>query len=113
VNSASSNKAEPKPHAAKLSRSLNMPVSWSVDLTKSAQKTLDKLAAPDRRRILAVLAQMQRDPFFGDVVRLAEQRTAYRRRVGNWRIFFDSDTDTHTVSVRAIERRTSTTYRKR
>jgi mRNA-degrading endonuclease RelE of RelBE toxin-antitoxin system len=56
---------------------------------------------------------MEYDPFMSDVVRPTAQHTAYRRRVGDWRIFFDVDPHAHTVSVRAIERRGTTTYRKR
>jgi mRNA interferase RelE/StbE len=69
--------------------------------------------ALSRSRIIAALTQMEADPFSGELVRLAGQQTGYRRRVGNWRIMFDADPVTRTVSVRAIERRTTTTYRKR
>jgi mRNA-degrading endonuclease RelE of RelBE toxin-antitoxin system len=56
---------------------------------------------------------METDPHVGDIVPLAKQLAAFRRRVGNWRLFFDLDPTRHLVEVRAIERRTSTTYRKR
>jgi len=55
---------------------------------------------------------MRRDPFAGDVSRLQGQ-TTFRRRVGNWRIFFDAYPRTHTLEVTDVLRRTSTTYRKR
>jgi mRNA-degrading endonuclease RelE of RelBE toxin-antitoxin system len=53
---------------------------------------------------------MKDDPFSGDVVRLEAQPTAWRRRVGSWRILFDVDPTNRTVDVADIERRTSTTY---
>ncbi len=53
---------------------------------------------------------MREDPFGGDIVRLKAQPTAWRRRVGDWRILFDVNTAEQTVDVVAIERRTSTTY---
>ncbi len=56
---------------------------------------------------------MARDPFAGDIVPLAQQPAAYRRRVGNWRILFDVDTYLHLIEVRLIQRRTTTTYKKR
>ena len=49
----------------------------------------------------------------GDVLQLTGERAAFRRRVGHWRLFFDLDSDHRLVDVVAIERRTSTTYRKR
>jgi mRNA-degrading endonuclease RelE of RelBE toxin-antitoxin system len=56
---------------------------------------------------------MEIDPFAGDVERLRNQPSAFRRRVGDWRIFFDVEPDKRLVEVTAIERRTTTTYRKR
>ncbi len=56
---------------------------------------------------------MQREPLGGDVVRLAHQLAAFRRRVGDWRVFFDLRPERRLVEVRLIERRTTTTYRKR
>jgi len=60
-----------------------------------------------------VLKAMEVDPFAGDVERLKHQPTAFRRRFGDWRIFFDADPARRLVEVRYIERRTSTTYRQR
>ena len=55
---------------------------------------------------------MRRNPFAGDVARLQGQST-FRRRVGNWRIFFDAYPRVHTLEVTDVLRRTTTTYRKR
>jgi len=51
---------------------------------------------------------MQVDPFSGDIKRL--QPSGWRRRVGNYRIFYDLLTGEKRIVVTAIERRTSTTY---
>ncbi|MBI4589624.1 MAG: hypothetical protein HY725_12365 [Candidatus Rokubacteria bacterium] len=56
---------------------------------------------------------MESDPFGGDVERLRNQPTTFRRRVGDWRIFFDVYREVRVVAVRYIERRTTTTYRRR
>jgi mRNA-degrading endonuclease RelE of RelBE toxin-antitoxin system len=53
---------------------------------------------------------MATDPFQGDVIKLEGEADRYRRRVGNFRIFFRVDRPTRTVGVSAIVRRTSTTY---
>jgi mRNA-degrading endonuclease RelE of RelBE toxin-antitoxin system len=53
---------------------------------------------------------MERDPFHGDIAKLKGQDGTLRRRVGNWRIFFDVDFERRLVQILAIERRTSTTY---
>jgi len=56
---------------------------------------------------------MGSDPFTGDVERLKDERAAFRRRVGDWRIFFDVDPERRVVNVSSVERRTTTTYRRR
>ncbi len=56
---------------------------------------------------------MAQKPFAGDIARLKNQPTAFRRRVGDWRIFFDVYPDRRLVAVSDIQRRTTTTYRRR
>jgi len=54
---------------------------------------------------------MRDNPFSGDIVRLhAPERSAWRRRVGSYRIFFDVYPDRQVVDVVDIDRRTSSTY---
>lgn len=83
---------------------------WDVVLVRSAEKQLRKAPVQDRDRILSALARMQEDPFAGDIAYLKDQEAALRRRVGNWRIFFDVYPKEHRVVVLAIVRRTSITY---
>jgi mRNA-degrading endonuclease RelE of RelBE toxin-antitoxin system len=53
---------------------------------------------------------MASDPFGGDVRPLKNQPTAFRRRLGDWRIFFDTYPDRRVVEIVHVVRRTSTTY---
>ena len=50
------------------------------------------------------------DPFTGDILKLEAMKNRWRRRAGNCRIFLAVDTAQRAVNVRAIVRRTSTTY---
>ena len=86
--------------------------TWQLILRKSAQKAIARAPQLDRDRLVAALEAMRRDPFAGDVSRLQGQAT-FRRRVGNWRIFFDAYPRVHTLEVIDVARRTTTTYRKR
>jgi mRNA-degrading endonuclease RelE of RelBE toxin-antitoxin system len=83
-------------------------VAWEIHVTRPAEKELSEIPRRDRERIFRGLAAMRTDPFSGDMARLKTQATAWRRRVGNWRVFFDLYPDRKLVS--AIRRRTSTTY---
>ena len=53
---------------------------------------------------------MADDPFVGDVLKLEGEANLWRRRVGNYRIFFAVDTAAQSIAVTAIIRRTSKTY---
>ncbi|MEK7630846.1 MAG: hypothetical protein AAB417_02370 [Patescibacteria group bacterium] len=59
------------------------------------------------------IRDMYADPLAGDTIKLKGLETSYRRRVGAWRILFDLYTKDCLVDITAIERRASTTYRKR
>jgi mRNA-degrading endonuclease RelE of RelBE toxin-antitoxin system len=83
---------------------------WFVVLTRTAQKSLDRVAVPDRARIIAAIEAMKEAPLQGDVRKLHGGHEGFRRRVGNWRIFFDLYSNENRIMITAIERRTSTTY---
>jgi mRNA-degrading endonuclease RelE of RelBE toxin-antitoxin system len=87
------------------------PGSWEVRVRSSAEKNLRRAPRHERERLLKALEEMSQDPFAGDIVRLHNQPTAFRRRVGDWRIFFDVDSKQKLLDVLYIERRTTTTYR--
>jgi mRNA interferase RelE/StbE len=82
---------------------------WTVVLAGPARKSLKRIPAEDKTRILAALAEMQQDPFQGDIRKL-QGLPGYRRRVGSWRILFELVPERRQVVIAAIERRTSTTY---
>jgi mRNA-degrading endonuclease RelE of RelBE toxin-antitoxin system len=84
-------------------------MEWTVVLAGPARKSLKRIPASDKTRILAALAEMQQNPFQGDVRKL-QGLPGFRRRVGNWRILFEVVLERRHVVIAAIERRTSTTY---
>jgi mRNA-degrading endonuclease RelE of RelBE toxin-antitoxin system len=55
------------------------------------------------------MAEMQQNPFQGDIRKL-QGLPGFRRRVGDWRILFEVALERRHVVIAAIERRTSTTY---
>jgi mRNA-degrading endonuclease RelE of RelBE toxin-antitoxin system len=83
-------------------------MNWTLLVTKSARKALAELPDKDQRLIEKALDSMPTDPFGGDIKRL--QAPSWRRRVGNYRIFYALFPDEKRIVVTAIARRTSTTY---
>ncbi|MFZ0296248.1 MAG: type II toxin-antitoxin system RelE/ParE family toxin [Candidatus Sulfotelmatobacter sp.] len=84
-------------------------MEWTVVLAGPARKSLKRIPASDKARVLTALAEMQQDPFQGDIRKL-QGLPGFRRRVGNWRILFEVILERRQVAIAAIERRTSTTY---
>ncbi len=85
-------------------------MTWTLLIAKHVRRQLERFPTADRKRILAVLQAMIADPLSGDIARLKGQPTAWRRRVGSYRIFFDLYPDRRLIEVADIRRRTSTTY---
>lgn len=83
-------------------------MNWTLLVTNPARKELAKLPSKDQFRIERALDALQRDPFSGDIKRL--EPSGWRRRVGNYRIFYDLYIDERLIVVTAVRRRTSTTY---
>ena len=85
-------------------------MTWIVIVAKPARKQLARFPAKDQSRIEAVLKAMATDPFSGDIIKLEGEANRWRRRIGNYRIFFTVDAAESSIAVSAILRRTSTTY---
>lgn len=85
-------------------------MNWRLQIADRARKALAKFPASDQRRIMAALDAMESDPLGGDISRLRAERSAWRRRVGPYRIFFDVYPQSLIVDIVDIARRTSTTY---
>jgi mRNA-degrading endonuclease RelE of RelBE toxin-antitoxin system len=83
-------------------------MEWTVVLAGPARKSLKRIPAGDKTRILTAQAEMQQNPFQGNVRKL--QGLSGFRRVGDWRILFEVVPERRHVVVAAIERRSSTTY---
>ena len=85
-------------------------MTWKLHVARSAEKELKRIPSKDRDRIISALQALCNNPFSGDIARLSNQPTAWRRRIGDWRIFYDLYPDKQLIAVAAIRRRSSTTY---
>jgi len=85
-------------------------MAWNLELAGPAQKEFHRLPRSEQARVKAALLAMQEDPFRGDIKRLKGQSTAWRRRVGSYRIIHDLYFEQHLIVVAGILRRSSTTY---
>jgi len=89
---------------------MNSSKKWDLVVTKPAEKSLSKFPATDKAKIQLALLEMRENPFAGDIARLKAQPTAWRRRVGDYRILYDILPEQLRIVITGIARRTSTTY---
>lgn len=84
---------------------------YRVNLTRSAEKSLDRLNPDLGRRILSAIQALESDSRPPQCRKLSGSRNAYRLRVGQHRILYEVSDRNRSVEVYAIEHR-SRVYRR-
>ncbi|MDP3735690.1 MAG: type II toxin-antitoxin system RelE/ParE family toxin [bacterium] len=67
----------------------------------------------DAERLREVIRLLQLDPYFGDIQKMRGEEDTWRRRVGNYRLFYRVKTPEGVILAFHLERRKSKTYRHR
>ncbi len=83
---------------------------WHIHVPKRVAKAIVRFPKDDETRILHILREFEISPWIGDIVKLKGEENKWRRRVGNYRIFYAAYPETLIVEILEIERRTSRTY---
>lgn len=88
-------------------------MSWVCELTDDAEQDLRRLPKPIQKRVTRVLTRMESDPFQGNVKALQgeEWKGVFRRRLGDYRLFFIANHEKRIVSVLRVLLRSGKTYR--
>ena len=60
----------------------------NILVARAAQKQFARFPARDRGKIGAALRSLEAGPFSGDIIKLEGAGNRWRRRIGNYRIFF-------------------------
>ena len=80
---------------------------WDYRLARQAFKNLKRFPKKEQERIFLVLEEMKADPFSGDIKLMQGEENLYRRRKGNYRIYFLPHQTQHVLDISLIERRSS------
>lgn len=70
-----------------------MPGGWQVTLLHDAEKVLGKTPRDLRRRLVAAIDDLERDPRPAGCKKLTGYENLYRLRVGDWRIIYAIEND--------------------
>lgn len=80
--------------------------TYRVEFTTAAAREVRKLDPPLRRRVLAGIAELERDPRPHGVRKLAGHDNAWRVRIGDYRVLYEvSDAQIVVTVVRVAHRR--------
>lgn len=81
-------------------------MSYRVELTAAAARQVRKLPRPARDRVLDAIENLGKDPRPRGAKKLVGEQTAWRVRIGDYRVIYDVFDSELTVSVvRAAHRR--------
>lgn len=85
-------------------------MTWDVHLPERVDKCIKKFPRHDSTRIIEVLRSFEVDPWRGDTAKIKGHHNLWRKRVGNYRIFYSVKAEVKIVEIKEIERRGSKTY---
>ncbi len=72
---------------------------WQVVLTHPAERDLAKLPSKDQAAVSRSIDRLAADPSGVDMKKLAGKPDEWRLRVGDWRVRFAFDSETHAIFV--------------
>ena len=89
---------------------MNSSRNWGLEINPSVFKFLKKIPRSNAEELLKVIKFLPVDPYFGDIQKMRGEENVWRRRVGNYRIFYKIKTLERIILVSELERRSSKTY---
>lgn len=89
---------------------VNSSINWELRIKNRVYKELSKLPLGKQGQITKVIDNLPHNPFVGDIEKIEGEENIWRRRIGNYRIFYEIIYKDKMVYVFHIERRTSNTY---
>ena len=89
---------------------MNLNKNWQLRVRKKVYKSLNKFPKKDSGKIIFTIKQISVNPYYGDIQKMEGEKDVWRRRIGNYRIFYEIIHNEKVIYVFDIERRTSKTY---
>lgn len=84
--------------------------SWGFRVDGKVHKELKKIPKPIAGRIVQAIETLPENPYVGDIEKIKGEQFLWRRRVGEYRIFFEIHQDKRFIDVVRVERKGSKTY---
>lgn len=89
---------------------MSLSADWLLQVDPQVHKDIKNFPRQDTRRILNAVEMLPINPYAGDIQKMTGEENVWRRRIGNYRIFYEIITRDKILHVFRVERRTSKTY---
>lgn len=86
-------------------------MNYQLVITRTAEKSFRKLPNATRNKVKKVFAEMEDNPYDGNILKL-KNSDYFRRRVGDHRILFKIDNASVLIFIIDIRKRDEKTYRE-
>lgn len=85
-------------------------MTWEWKIDPDVRKQILKIPRKNAIRIVEVIEAFGDGPFSGDIEKIKGEDTVWRRRIGNYRIFYEVYTEQKIIHIFKVVRRGSNTY---
>ena len=89
---------------------MNSNKNWNFRVDGKVYKVLKKVPKSIANRIVQVIEALPENPYVGDIEKVKGEQFLCRRRIGEYRIFFEIHQDKRFIDVVRVERKGSKTY---
>ena len=89
---------------------MNSNRNWELRVDEKVFKALKKIPKPEVKKITDTIRALPDNPYAGDIQKVRGEETTWRRRVGEYRIFYEIYQQESRIDVRWVERKGSKTY---
>ena len=89
---------------------MNLNKNWELHIDDKVYKALKKFPKQEIKRITQAMRALPDDPYAGDLRKVRGEQDTWRRRIGEYRIFYEVHQTEKRIDVRWVERKGSKTY---
>ena len=89
---------------------MNSNGNWELHVDEKVFKALKKIPKPEAKKITSAIRALPDNPYAGDIRKVRGEDATWRRRIGEYRIFYGVYQQEKRIDVRWVERKSSKTY---
>lgn len=89
---------------------MNSNKNWELKIRHKVYKDLTKFPESDRSKIVKAIDALIESPYQGDIQKIKGEENVWRRRIGDYRLFYEIINSEKIIYIFNIERRNSNTY---